>query len=166
MRSSPRRFPPRGAAADWDRTCRDEHGISVVEYVLLVAIGALALIVCLLPLGHRVLALYAADSSGALARALQPPPSQALTTPRPTFTLTESVAGEGALTMNVLSGLNPPTGTLTAAQRASGGGILTWSSNGVIHFMAPKGKDVTVIRFAYTQNGVSVTGNTLTIVTV
>jgi hypothetical protein len=48
----------------------------------------------------------------------------------------------------------------------SGGGDLVWTTvDGDYVFNAPNGRDITVLTFTYVQNGIPVTGNTLSIST-
>jgi hypothetical protein len=81
----------------------------------------------------------------------------------PTLALTAEVAKKGTVAANLLGGLSP-AGTLTASSITSGGGDLVWTTpEGDYVFNAPNGKDITVMTFTYIQNGIPVTGNTLTI---
>lgn len=83
----------------------------------------------------------------------------------PRLVLTASVAKKGTLASTLLSGLSP-AGTLTEIAITSGrGNLVGMTPNGDYVFEAPNGKDTTVITFTYTQGGIPVTGNVLTIST-
>ena len=94
-------------------------------------------------------------------------PSATTTVPvaGPRLVLTASVARKGTLASTLLSGLDP-AGTLTEIAITSGrGNLVGMSPNGDYVFEAPNGRDTTVVTFTYTQGGIPVTGNVLTIST-
>lgn len=94
-------------------------------------------------------------------------PSASTTAPLagPRLVLTASVAKKGTLASTLLTGLTP-AGTLTEIAITSGRGALVgMSPNGDYVFEAPSGRGITVITFTYTQAGIPVTGNRLTIST-
>jgi len=139
--------------------------VAMVEFALLMAFVAVGLISGLALLKPVYIDAATRFSAAGLAVSESSSPGSSPTT-TPTgqrLTLTETVDEDGQLTSSVLSQLDP-AGALTAMRIISGAGALVyWHASGSYVFEAPIGRGVTVITFDYTQGGISVEGNKLTI---
>ena len=142
----------------WHRLRRSQDGgVAMVEYALLMAFVAAALISGLALFKFLYVdaaTTLSADSASASASVSEPPPDWTpIATPSgQPMTLIETVDEEGLLTSSVLSQLDP-AGALTAMMIISGAGVLVyWHADGSFVFEAPPSRGVTVITFDYTQD--------------
>ncbi len=151
---------------------RSEKGATSVEYALIIILVVLGLGGAVKAIGTGIDGVYSGVADNVVAGAATGPastPPASSTPPVPVkLTATASLAKGASVDINVLSGLAGATiilntVTYTAPQGGNGDAVVA-SANGNIKVTAPKNKTGTmVITYSYVLNGVTVTGNTLTV---